>query len=420
MLSQLVTVLGSSFSIFAMNVWVYQQGGGISEYALLNFAAYLPGALVSLFAGGLIEPLDKRKVIFIADGLQALCTLILAFMWFASLKTVYLIVLVIALQSILDSFQWIATQTLTLYLSQDGEGLKANTYLETIRNIVRISAPGLSSILAATFGLGLVFSLDFLCFGVASLLLFKVNPPKVSHEISKTKLFQSFIDNAKQGFHWIIQQKEVYRLLLFFSVINLAVGIITTASPLFFIGAIGDVGYGLSLSGFSAGMIFGGFLISKIDQSRKNILKYLIIFEILYGLMEIALGLATQKAIFVGAMFVLGSLVSASNILNATLWQELVPAALSSRVFSLRRSVALALTPLAAILTPPLVYFFSGQDSTRQLALLLKLSESDSSAPIRMTFIMMGLLIVGLSLLFFPFKSEETVSSRDSGIAGSN
>lgn len=411
MISQLVTVLGSSFSVFAMNVWVYKQGGGISEYALLNFAAYLPGAIAAFFAGGLIEHMDKRKVIFLADGLQALCTLALAFMWFAGIKAVYWIVLVVALQSILDSVQWIATQTLTLYLSKDGQSLKANTYLETIRNVVRISAPGLSSLLAAVFGLGVVFSLDFICFGVASLLLFKVNLPKAMENANKGSGFKSFIQSAKEGLAWILQQKEVSKLLLFFSVINLAVGIITTASPLFFIGSIGEVGYGLSLSAFSAGMVFGGLLIAKIDQSSKNILKYLIAFEIGYGLMEVLLGFATFQSLFVGSMFALGLLVSASNILNATLWQELVPSHLSSRVFSLRRSIAMGLTPLAAVLAPPMVALFTDKSATQDLKTFLNLAETDSSAPIRMAFIVLGLLICGLSLVLFSRKQESPANA---------
>ena len=404
MISQLVTVLGTSFSVFAMNVWVYKQGGGISEYALVSIAAYLPGAIASFFAGSFIENIDKRRVIFLADAFQAVCTLALAFMWFADMKAIYGIVVIVAMQSMLESFQWVATQSLTLYLSKGESGLKTHAYLETIRNVVRVSAPGLAAVLASFFGLGFVFSLDFVCFIIGTILLFKVHLPSIVASTSPPSSLKALLSSAMEGLRWMMKEKTMLNLLFFFSLINLAIGVITTASPLFFIGTLGDVGYGLCLSMFSAGMIFGGLAITKIKYSKTTIFKYLLGFQIAYGLVEIILGFAIQKPIFLASMFGLGFLVSASNVLNATLWQDLVPAGLSARVFSLRRSIAMGLTPLAAILAPPLVLLFTDSYLALSLKSILGLPEGDATGPIRAVFICLGALICCFSVSLFSLK----------------
>jgi MFS transporter, DHA3 family, macrolide efflux protein len=50
-LGQLVSILGSNLSNFAIDVWVFQRNGSVTELSLLILFTTLPLVIVSPFAG---------------------------------------------------------------------------------------------------------------------------------------------------------------------------------------------------------------------------------------------------------------------------------------------------------------------------------------------------------------------------------
>ena len=58
---QLVSMLGTAMTRFALIIWAYQQTGAATTLALLGFFAWLPYVLVSPFAGVLIDRLNRTS-----------------------------------------------------------------------------------------------------------------------------------------------------------------------------------------------------------------------------------------------------------------------------------------------------------------------------------------------------------------------
>ncbi len=75
-LGQLISLLGSGLTEFALGVWVYQRTGSMMQFALTFLFLALPRVLLSPFAGALIDRWDRRWTMLLSD-LGAGCTTIL-------------------------------------------------------------------------------------------------------------------------------------------------------------------------------------------------------------------------------------------------------------------------------------------------------------------------------------------------------
>jgi hypothetical protein len=64
---QLVSLTGSGLTAFALGVWVFQQTGSATSFALIALAGTLPRALFSPVAGALADRYDRRKLMIAAD-----------------------------------------------------------------------------------------------------------------------------------------------------------------------------------------------------------------------------------------------------------------------------------------------------------------------------------------------------------------
>ena len=59
---QVVYILGSTLSGFALGIWLYQTTGSASNFALTALCSVLPRLLVSPLAGGLVGELDALDI----------------------------------------------------------------------------------------------------------------------------------------------------------------------------------------------------------------------------------------------------------------------------------------------------------------------------------------------------------------------
>src|SRR6266536_1938496 len=72
---QLVSLVGSSLTGFALGVWVYQKTGSVTRLAVILLCTILPGVLVSPVAGGLVDRWNRRSSMLVANVGAGLCTL---------------------------------------------------------------------------------------------------------------------------------------------------------------------------------------------------------------------------------------------------------------------------------------------------------------------------------------------------------
>ena len=77
---QMISILGSSMTSFALTIWAWQTTGEVTALALVTFFRLVPRVLFTPFAGALVDRWNKKPVMMFSDlaaGLASIMILIL-------------------------------------------------------------------------------------------------------------------------------------------------------------------------------------------------------------------------------------------------------------------------------------------------------------------------------------------------------
>lgn len=261
---QLISGLGSSLSGFALGVWLYQQTGSATQFAITTLFYILPYALLASLAGTLVDRWDRRRTMILADTGQALITLLLVLLLSTHQLNAWLVYLAAAASACLGSFQGPAYGA-SVSLIVPKEQLTRTAGMGQISNAVnRLIAPILAGVLVVAVGLGGVLIIDLVSFGVGILAYLMVDipqPPSVhNHEkAERTNLWQE----TMFGWRYLIARPGLLGYIIIGSALpNYFMGMANASTvPLVLSIAQADK-VGLVLAIGSAGLLAGGLFMS--------------------------------------------------------------------------------------------------------------------------------------------------------------
>jgi MFS transporter, DHA3 family, macrolide efflux protein len=350
---QVVSNLGSNLTGFAIGVWVYQQTGSATKYALIALVTTLPGMLLGPIAGALVDRWDRRWAMILSDLGAGCMTLILAaLIWLGRLE-LWHIYLLLSLSSVFATLQWPAfTAATTLLVPREQLG-RASGLTQTGNGIAEILAPALAGTLVVTIGLDGVVLIDVVTFlvAVSTLLVVRVPRPPVSAEGSAAR--GHLLREAAAGWTYIRLRTGLLTLLVLLAATNFCMGVmqvLVTPMVLAFSSAA-VLGRVLSIAGL--GMLAGSVLMSIWGGPRRRVAGILVLL-LIQGLSLMVGGLRPSAVLIAVAGFVF---LFATPLLLGTsqvLWQSKVPPDLQGRVFAMRRMVAWSTLPLAYLVAGPL------------------------------------------------------------------
>ena len=70
--ASLISTVGSGMTSFGLGVYVFEETGRAATTGLILLAGFLPGLLLSPFAGVLADRFDRRWLMIVGDGCSAL------------------------------------------------------------------------------------------------------------------------------------------------------------------------------------------------------------------------------------------------------------------------------------------------------------------------------------------------------------
>jgi MFS family permease len=113
---QLVSTIGSGLTGFALGVWIYQETGSVTLFAMNMLAFAIPNLLVSPIAGVVVDRWDRRWVMILSDTGAGLATLSIAILYLTGNLQVWNIILATAVNAAFSTFQWPAYSAVTTLL----------------------------------------------------------------------------------------------------------------------------------------------------------------------------------------------------------------------------------------------------------------------------------------------------------------
>lgn len=355
-LGQVVSLMGSGLTGFALGVWVYQFTGSTTQYAFITVCSRLPAIVVAPIAGALIDRWDRRWAMILSDVGAGLSTLILALLYISGLLKIWHICLALIISSGLSAFQWPAYTAATTMLVDKKNYGRAAGMVQTGEALSFVVSPVLGGVLLTIIHLHGIFLVDFatFLFSVFTLLLVRIPSPVKSVEVEGTG--KSLLREVAYGWRYITSRPGLMALLIFFAVTNFFGGfilVLTTPMVLSFASA-SVLGIVLSIGG--SGMLLGSMLMSAWGGPRRRI-NGVLGFQALTGFCFILAGLhPSAEIVSVAAFFFFFSLPFINGSSQA-IWQNKIAPEVQGRVFAVRRMIAWSSVPLSYLVAGPLAEY---------------------------------------------------------------
>ena len=343
-LGQLVSVLGSNLSAFALGLWLYDQTGSATPFALVALATALPRLLLSPLAGVAADRYDRRLVMLGSDALAALSTLGVALLFVGGRLEPWHVYLAATVSAVGGTFQYPAySAALTTLVSEKSLG-RANGLVQLCQAVAEIFAPALAGLLVVGVGIGGILLVDFATFLFAATTLGFVRFPRSAPAAPTERA--PLRANLAVGLRYIAERPGLRGLLLFFAVVNFLWGMVAVLVRPLVLDFATPTELGLALTVAGGGVLLGTLALSAWGGPGRRV-RAILGFEALSGLAFVLLGLRPEIALVAVGAFVAHLTLPIVNGSAQALLQSRVPADLQGRVFATWQMVSRSATPLA-------------------------------------------------------------------------
>ncbi len=352
-IGQLVSVLASGMSGFALTLFMYQKTGSATAMGLMQVAYTLPFLLMTPLAGVLVDRGDRKLMMALSDLVAAVGTIGVLVLSALGRLEVWHLYAAAALNGIGNTFQWPAySAAISLMVPKEQYG-RADGLMSLMESGPGVLAPLLAGALLPLLGLTGILAIDVATFLLALgalALVFVPNPPRApadGRENEKPRLLKE----AGFGFAYIFKRPGLLGLQLVFLAVNLFFSMgFTLMAPLVLSRSGQDpVALASVQSAAALGAVGGGLVMSVWGGFKRRI------FGVVLGCFSLGLfgnfgfGLATTMPLWI-AMSAMGAFFGPiANASSQAIWQSRVPPEFQGRVFSSRRLISWFTTPIAPL-----------------------------------------------------------------------
>ncbi|MEW6648601.1 MAG: MFS transporter [Chloroflexota bacterium] len=353
-MGQLISILGSGLTSFALGVWIFQETGQATPFAITVLFGTLPRILLSPLAGSLADRWNRRRLMILSDSGNALVTLVVVLLVYTDSLQIWNIYLVALAGSLCAAFQEPAYTASITMLVPKKDLARASGLMQIAQSMELLVAPLLAGVLFGFIGLGGIVLIDFITyfFAVGALLIVRIPQPKLTSQpegSGKNKTWQ----DAQFGWKYLRQRAGLFGLLLYFALVNFLVnlgGVLTAPLLLSFtnptvLGAVQTVS--------GVGMLAGSLILGAWGGPKQRI-RGVLAFIGLASLGVMLVGIRAD-ALWIGAgYFVLLFCVPLASGTSQAVFQTKIAADVQGRVFAIRAMISRSMMPVAFLLAGPL------------------------------------------------------------------
>lgn len=351
---QAISLLGSRIAQFALIWWLTEKTGSAVILTTLSLMVSLPQVVLGPFAGALVDRLNRRNVMLVADSLAALASTLLALLfWTNHLQTwhIFVATFIVQLGGTMQLSAMTASTTLMVPKENFSRVQGAN---QTLQGILLILAPLIGALIIDILTLPFILGIDVVTAAFAIIPLFFITIPTTTQTGGlRTVTPSSLWHDIQAGFAYMRSFRALLLLSSLVIVVNLFQGPIPSLIPIlvkehFVAGAFQFAWMRMAIG---AGFICGGLVLSTWGNLRTR--RSTIPFGLaLMALATFMIGLSPEWAIGVA---VAGMLLAgmAMAIINGTIFatmQASVAPEMQGRVFTAYQSTSMAAMPLGLVL----------------------------------------------------------------------
>lgn len=356
---QLVSVLASAMTSFALTIWMYQQTQSATAMALMQVALTTPFLLLAPFVGVMVDRYDRKRMMMVGDMLGGLASLIGLTLFVSGHLTYWYLYVAAFLNGVGNAFQQTVYPAVIGSLVPKEHLGRANGVLSMAETGGWVIAPMLAGLLLGLIGLGGILVIDVATFLFALWTLARAFIPQPLRAEDGLPATGSMLREAAFGFAYLWARPSLRGLEAVFFVGNLFVGIgLSIIAPLILARTHQDsLAYGSVGTAFGVGSFAGCLLMSAWGGFRRQMYGVLLGWSFLGLFLMVLFGFG-QGVIWWMVCGGLGMMVMPviSGSMKAIQQAKVAPE-LQGRVFSASRVLSMMTQPVAPIIGGTLADF---------------------------------------------------------------
>lgn len=423
---QVVSLLGTNMSGFAITVWAYELTGSATALALVGISFMVPLLVMSPVAGALVDRSNRKFMMAISDLASGIATLGLLVLYSLGELQIWHLYVAAFISGAFQAFQWPAfSAAISTMIPKEQYG-RANGLMSLAESGTGIFAPLAAGALLGFIGLGGILLFDVASFAFAILVLLFIRVPQPPTTAAGIEGRGSLLQESVYGFKYILKRPSLLGLQLVFMIGNFIIGIGYTVQAPMILARTGnnELIFGSVNSAGAVGGVIGGLIMSAWGGTKRKVHGVLTGWAVsgLFGML--LFGLGRGAVVWAAASFIGSMLVPWINGSNQAIWMAKVAPDVQGRVFSIRRLIAWITNPLSALLGGTLADYVMepAARSGGELAnLMTPIVGAGPGTGMSMMMVVCGLIVImiGLGAYSFPVvrNAEAILPDHDIGEA---
>lgn len=340
-IGQLISMVGTSTTSFALTIWAWQETGQATTLALAGFLSFFPVVIVSPFAGVFADRWSRKTILIVADSVAGMASVTLLLLYTSGTLAIWHIYVLSFISSVVGSFQYPAMAASVRMLVPEKHRSRANGMRSVARSAIQIGTPVIAGILLASTGYETVFIIDIVTFCVAVLTLTFIRIPQPKRSKSAGDDSSSIWKEVVEGLQYIFKRRSLLSLTVVGTLLNFLgmIGLVVL-EPMILARTNGSqVILGTVLSALASGGIVGGLIISVWGGPKRKI--YGVILGIVGGSLSLAaLGLGQNIIAWCVSGFVLVCFMPMVDAFSDTIMQNKILPSFQGRYFASNRALS--------------------------------------------------------------------------------
>jgi MFS family permease len=357
--------IGQTVSL--VGTWMQQVGQGWLALQLSNSAfivgvvsaaSSLPVLLFSLYAGVLVDRLDKLRIVTVAQVLLAIEAAVLWWAVWSGHITIPLLVILAGINGLISAVEIPARQSLIVELVGRDDIVEAVALNSGGFNLARIIGPSIAAAVIASAGLAWCFGVNALSYTAVIGCLVAIRLPKFIPSPTRTAALEDF----KAGIAYIRSRREVTGLMGIIAVYSVFGFQYLTLMPVI----ARDVlhtdasGYGLLVTFVGIGAVCGALTLAALS-ARVRRGRLFTVSAISFPVLLLLFSFVNDTRVAAGVLVFIGLTMLINGALANGILQSVVPDTLRGRVMAAYVFVYVGFTPIGSLLAGALARVTSVQ-----------------------------------------------------------
>jgi MFS family permease len=357
-IGQIVSVLASMMTQFALTIWMFQETGSATALGLMQVFFITPFLIISPIAGVMVDRHNRKLMMMVSDLAAGVGTVLILILQAIGILEFWHLYIAAVINGLGNAFQWPAYSAAISTMVPKEQYGRANGMMSLIEAGPGVIAPLLAGALLPFIALTGILFIDVITFlfAIGALMMVHIPQPEKTEEGEQGK--GSVWKEAAYGFKYIFARPSLLGLQLIFFVGNLFAGIsFTLLAPMILSKtANNELIFGTVQSAGAIAGVIGGVLMSAWGGFKRRVHGVLLGW-IISGAGIAVLGLTGGVPIWVIGIALSAIVIPLVNGSNQAIWQSKVAPDVQGRVFSARRLIAWFTNPISPIIAGTLADF---------------------------------------------------------------